>query len=101
MNLSLEELNGMIADFTQIGFMTAIKAYEPTQDKVRLTEVKNWLRFNRIDYKKFKALVDTGLIKRKRDGKCINSPLYFSKEEIKKALATAKVSGIIIKNKIQ
>ena len=101
MNIKLEELNEMIVDFTQIGFMTAIRAYEPPQDKLRLTEVKKWLKFNHIDLKTFKSLVSNGLIKRRRDGKCINSPLYYSKAEIKKALAVANVNGIMVNNLIK
>ena len=75
--------------------MTAVQAYEPCQDTIRLSEVKKWLKMMHVDYKKFKTLVDIGIIKARRIGTSKNSPLYYSKLEIKQALAAVKVSNLI------
>lgn len=101
MKIALEDLNGLIADFVQIGFMTAVKNYEPPQDMIKTTEIKKWLKFNLIEYKYFKALVSRGLVKRKRNGTKRNSPLYYSKKEIKQALAVAKIDNLIIQDEIK
>ena len=93
--MDFNELNGIIADFVQVGYMTAVKAYEPSQDRVKQTDVKNWLKMMNGDYKIFKSLVDIGTIKAKRIGTAINSPLYYSKKEIKQALSAVKVSNIL------
>lgn len=93
--MSFEELYSIIADFVQIGYMTAVQAYEPCQDNIRLKDIKKWLKMMHVDYKKFKTLVDIGTIKAKRIGTAKNSPLYYSKKEIKQALAAVKVSNLI------
>lgn len=49
--LTFEELTGLLADFTQIGFMEAVKAYEPAQDNIRRSEVKKWLKMMLVDYR--------------------------------------------------
>ena len=95
--MDFNEINGIIEDFVQIGYMTAVKAYEPSQDRVKQTEVKKWLKMMNIDYKRFKSLVDIGTIKVVRVGKSKNSPLFYSKKEIKQALAAVKISNIISK----
>lgn len=86
--MEFSELSDSLQRFVQIGFMEAVKAYEPAQDRVRLKDVKAWLKMMLIDYKTFKVLVDKGTIKARRIGTAKNSPLYFSKKEIKQALAT-------------
>lgn len=99
MNITLpfDELCRIMSDFTQIGFMSAIKAYEPTQDLIRVREVKDWLKIMLIDEKKFNALVDNGKIKARRIGTGKNSPLYYSKKEIKSAITAAKIFSITTK----
>lgn len=42
--MDIQELNTVIADFVQVGYMQAVKAYEPPQDFVRVSEVKQWLK---------------------------------------------------------
>ena len=87
--IEFSELNDSLQRFVQVGFMEAVKAYEPAQDRLRLKDVKAWLKMMLIDYKTFKALVDRGAIKARRTGTAKNSPLYYAKKEIKQALATA------------
>ncbi len=90
--MTLNELNRIISEFVQVGFMTAVSYYEPAQDIIRVNEVKKWLKMNCIDYKRFKALVDNGMIRQRRVGNAAKSPLCYSKKEIKQALAVAKVA---------
>lgn len=85
------EIYGIMSEYMQAGFMEAVRAYEPVQDEVRKTEVRAWLRFMRIDVKAFRALEREGLVKAMRKSEGKNSPLYYSKAEIKKALAAAKL----------
>lgn len=92
MNIDLNELNAVIADFVQVGFMEAVRAYEPAQDLVRASEVEDWLRMMKIDEKKFKSLCRRGIIQTVRKGTGRNSPLYYSKKEIKQALSMARAS---------
>lgn len=101
MTLTIEELGGIIADFVQIGYNKAVKDYDPPQDRLRLSEVKKWLKFRKIEFKTFKALVDKGLIHPRRSGSAANSPLYYSKTEIQKALATMRVDRLFINDKIE
>lgn len=100
MNIDLNELNAVIADFVQVGFMEAVKAYEPAQDLVRASEVKNWLRMMRIDAKKFNALCGKGIIRAVRKGTGRNSPLYYSKKEIKQAISMANIGCLLTKEEI-
>lgn len=89
MNVSMDfnELRDSIQKFVQVGFMEAVRAYEPAQDNLRLKDVKSWLKIVKIDFKVFKSLVDNGTIKAMR-GPADNSPMYYSKKEIKEAVAT-------------
>lgn len=96
--MDIQELNSMIADFVQVGYMEAVKAYEPPQDLVRLSEVKRWLRMMKIDIKRFNTLVSNEIIKPVRKGTGRNSPFYYSKAEIKKALSMVNVGRIIAKD---
>lgn len=100
MKITTEELFATIADFVQVGYMQAVKAYEPTNDNIRQSDVCNWLRLNLIDERQFKQLERKGLIKSFRLGTAKNSPLYYSKEEIKQAISTEKVGCLIVHNRI-
>ena len=87
----------MIADFVQVGYMQAVKVYDPPQDKVRKSEVKKWLRFANLDQKRFNRLVKAEIIKPFKTGEGRNSPLYYSKKEIKQAFSVASISELINK----
>lgn len=101
MNVSIEDIQSIMIDSYQVGYMEAVKAYEPAQDLIRLREVKKWLKMMKIDLKRFNTLVGKELIKPIRKGESRNSPFYYSKAEIKQALSLANVSGIIVRNAIQ
>ena len=98
-NLTISELGGIIADFVHVGYNLAIKDYDPPQDKLRLSEVKKWLKFRKIDFKTFQELEKQGLI-HARKGEAINSPLYYSKKEIQEAFATMRLNRLIITNEL-
>ena len=61
--MDIQELNSMVANFVQVGFMQAVKVYDPPQDRVRKSEVKRWLRMANLDYDHFARLEDAGIIK--------------------------------------
>lgn len=98
MEISVQELNRIIADFVQVGFMQAVKAYEPSQDLVRKSDVKKWLKMMMISDVDFKRLLASDLVKPIRMGEGRNSPLYYSKKDIKQALSLMKVNNVIVNN---
>ena len=99
--MNIEDLQSTMIDSYQVGYMEAIKSYEPSQDSIRLREVKKWLKMMKIDLKRFNILVQKDIIKPFRKGQGKNSPLYFSKTEIKQALSVANVSRILARDKVK
>lgn len=100
MSLTISELGGIITDFVHVGYNLAIKDYDPPQDRLRLSEIKKWLKFRKIDFKTFQELEKQGLI-HARKGEAVNSPLYYSKEEIHEAFATMRFNRLIITNELK
>jgi hypothetical protein len=98
-NLTISELGGIIADFVRVGYNAAVADYDPPQDNLRLSEVKKWLKFRKIDFKTFQELEKQGLI-HARKGDAVNSPLYYSKKEIQEAFATMRLNRLIITNEL-
>lgn len=88
------ELRSLLADAVQIGYMEAIRVLQPANDELRASEVKAWLKLLKIDWPKFRKLEAAGLIKAYRKGSGNNSPLYYSKSQIKQALTTAKIAAL-------
>lgn len=99
--MDIGDIQSIMIDSYQVGYMEAVKAYEPAQDLIRLREVKKWLKMMKIDLKRFNALVGKELIKPIRKGESRNSPLYYSKAEIKQALSLANVSGMMAREKVR
>lgn len=99
-NLTISDLGGIIADFVRVGYNAAVADYDPPQDNLRLSEVKKWLKFRKIDFKTFQELEKQGLI-HARKGDAINSPLYYSKKEIQEAFATMRLNRLIITNELK
>lgn len=100
MDITISELGGIIADFVRVGYNSAVADYDPPQDKLRQSEVKKWLKFRHVEFTTFQALVDNGLIHARRSGSAVNSPLFYSKAEIQKALATMRVDRYFVNDKI-
>ena len=99
MNIAIEELGGIIADFVRVGYNSAVADYDPPQDRLRLSEVKKWLKFRRVEFKTFQTLVDKGLIHARHSGSAVNSPLVYSKAEIQKAFATMRINRYFVNDK--
>lgn len=99
--MNIEEIQSIMIDSYQVGYMEAVKAYEPAQDLIRLREVKKWLKMMKIDLKRFNILVNKELVKPIRKGESRNSPLYYSKADIKQALSLANVSGMMAREKVR
>ena len=97
--MDIIDIGGIVADFMHVGYNAAVKDYEPPKDKIRLSEVKEWLKFRKIDFKTFKELEKKGLI-HARKGAAANSPLYYSKAEIQGAFATMRINRLIITNEL-
>ena len=93
--MEMQELGRIVSDFVQVGWMQAVKMYEPSQDLVRLSEVKRWLRMACLDYRTFQRLVKSEVIKPFRQGDGKNSPLYYSKADIKQAFSAAGLAGLV------
>lgn len=98
--LDIVDIGSIISDFVRVGYNAAVKDYDPPQDRLRLSEVKKWLKFRRVDFKTFQNLEKKGLI-HARKGNSENSPLYYSKVEIQKALAIMRVDRLFINDKIE
>lgn len=98
--MKIEEINSLIANFVQIGYMEAVKSYEPSKDIIRLGEVESWLRMMKMDLKRFDKLIKAGIIKPFRKGEARNSPWYYSKKEIKQAFSMSDVCSIIARNSL-
>lgn len=97
--IDLTEIGGIISDFVRVGYNAAVKDYDPPQDRLRLSEVKKWLKFRKIEFKTFQELEKKGLINARKGG-AANSPLYYSKAEIQKAFATMRLNRLIITNEL-
>ena len=89
-----EDFARLITDCYQVGYMEAVRAYEPALDWVRASEVRAWLKMVHIEPRKLRRMVEQGLVKPVRRGTGRNSPLYYSKAEIKRALLTAGVTTL-------
>lgn len=97
--MDIIDIGGIVADFMHVGYNAAVKDYEPPKDKIRLSEVKEWLKFRKIDFKTFKELEKQGLI-HARKGEAVNSPLYYSKAEIQGAFATMRIKRLMTTNEL-
>lgn len=93
--IDIIEIGSIISDFVRVGYNAAVKDYDPPQDRLRLSDVKKWLKFRKIEFKAFQELEKKGLI-HARKGAAANSPLYYSKAEIQKAFATMRLNRLII-----
>lgn len=89
--IEFSQLCRLLSDYVQVGYMGAVKAYEPARDMLRQSEVDSWLKMTYADKGLFRKLVRLGAVKPKRIGTAKNSPLYYSKEEIRRVLAAAGV----------
>jgi hypothetical protein len=97
--IDIIDIGSIISDFVRVGYNAAVKDYDPPQDRLRLSEVKRWLKFRMVDFKTFQKLEKKGLINA-RKGSAANSPLYYSKAEIQKAFATMRLNQLMTTNEL-
>lgn len=95
LELDLYQLKNIMADMVQVGYMKAIKVYEPTKDNVSTRELVRWFKVLGIDPSYINKMESEGLIKGKRKGIGKNSPVCYSRLEIKQALATIDLNKYI------
>lgn len=93
--MSIAEIGDVLAEYVQIGYAQAVKAYDEPKDRIRRSGIKSWLKYNDYDARVFERLVDNGMICARRMGTARNSPLYYSKEEIKRAFGALKVKRLM------
>lgn len=100
MELTLDDIVSVVNKAVQIGYMQAVKAYEPTSDYIKKTELNAYLRLHTINKKNFDALVDNGYIVPRHKGKAQNSAIVYSKKEIQQALLSLKLGEISVNHLI-
>lgn len=86
--MEIQDVKSLMSEVWQAGYMEAVKAYEPARDIIRKSELKGWLGMMHIDARTFHKIEKSGLVRSHKLGRGKNSPLVYSKTEIKKALAT-------------
>ena len=79
------ELRDLITDVTKIGVMEAVRAYEPTHDFIKKSELIAFLKFNHYDKSIFDRLVTAGEITLCRREGSDHSPIGYSKLQIQRA----------------
>ena len=47
--MPFDELCRLLSDYVQVGYMEAVRAYEPAADMVRQGEVRAWLKMVHVD----------------------------------------------------
>ena len=60
--IDIIDIGSIISDFVRVGYNAAVKDYDPPQDRLRLSDVKKWLKFRKIEFKAFQELEKKGLI---------------------------------------
>lgn len=95
MRIKIEQIQSIITDAVQIGYMEAIKAYEPYTDELKEKEAQRWCKATFGTWANIKSLMRAGLIKGHRRGDFKNCAIYYSKADIKKALLAQRLSQII------
>lgn len=93
---TIRDIRHSMIDMFKAGFAEAVRLYEPSLDQVRRTELKPWLKLQNIDPRDFKRMEATGMIRPRKMGDSINSPMVYSKAEISKAVATLQAEWYAI-----
>lgn len=92
--MDMVDVKSLMMEVWQVGYMEAVRAYEPLRDEIRKRDINKWLDMMCVDKKVFKRLEKSGIIRTHKHGAGVNSPLVYSKTEIKKALATLRADRI-------
>lgn len=65
LELDLYQLKNIMADMVQVGYMKAIKVYEPTKDNISTRELVRWFKTLGVDPSYINKMESEGLIKAK------------------------------------
>lgn len=84
--MTISAIQQLMQESFQVGYMQAMKTFEPSSCDIRETEVNSWLSAIGVSRDAWNRLKKTGLVQAFRKGNSPNSPLYYSKLDIKKAL---------------
>lgn len=101
MRISIEQIQTLISDAVQTGYMEAVKAYEPTADELKEKDVNKWCKATFGNMARIKRLIRAGIIKGYRKGDYANCALYYSKSAIKKALMAQRLSQFIADDELR
>lgn len=101
MTIGIEQIQTLIADAVQIGYMEAVKAYEPSADDLKAKDIHTWCKAVFGSHARVARLIRAGIIKPYRKGDAKNSALYYSKVDIKKALITQRLSQFTADSELQ
>lgn len=93
LRMTLEQLAEYISTAFEMGALKAVKAYEPAADMIRTAELEAWCKATATDWRKVRVLMERGKIRARRMGTAKNSPLVYSKEEVKRELAVAGIAS--------
>jgi len=94
--VQITDIRTLMTEVWQVGYMEAVKAYEPIRDEIRKSDIPDWLALMNVDKRTFRTLERCGLVKARKMNDGRNSPLVYSKVEIKKALATRTASRLYV-----
>ena len=72
-----------------------------TIEQIGAMMVEKWCRATFTDYKTLLRLIKAGIVRSYRKGDSRNSPLYYSKAEIKQAIINARLSRYITEDNIR
>lgn len=89
--ISVEAMKEIATDIFAAGMAQAVKMYEPIADWVKKDEITVWCVLNDINPKSVMALIKDGTIRGKHSGRGINTPVVYSKADIRKQIAIIKM----------
>ncbi len=94
MELNYGDIQNLVADSVQLGYMRAVRSFEPASDNVKGTDLDGWCLAAGVDKETLTKLIKRGAIKKQRTGTARNSPIVYSKSEIKQAMLSLLLSNI-------
>lgn len=95
--IPLSELLDAVTRFVCVGFIEGVSVLQPSSDSLRKSELKDWLAVTCTDRDAFRKLEASGRIKARPTGPAKNSPLAYSKSEIKQAIAELRLAMFVDK----
>jgi len=93
--LDFYELKRLLQEAAELGAAANDKMREPTNDLIKQREAYRWLKSLGKEPILLEKMVNGGLIKKKRMGPAINSPICYSKLEIRSVLSSEQLMSVI------